>query len=64
MKIPHNYFLVKPKLMVCFQTSKLEVLGVQLRGLRVFNLCLVESNLVCFENDLVLQYRRNDTNLS
>jgi len=50
--------------MVCFQTSKLEVLGVQLRGLRVFNLCLFESNLVCFENDLVLQYRRNDTNLS
>jgi len=32
--------------MVCFQTSKLEVLGVQLRGIRVFNLCLVESNLV------------------
>jgi len=50
--------------MECFQISKLEVLGVQLRGLRVFNLCLVESNLVCFENDLVLQYRRNDTNLS
>jgi len=38
--------------MVYFQTSKLEVLGVQLR---VFNLCLIESNLVCFENDLVLQ---------
>ena len=36
------------KLMVGFQTSKLEVLGVQLRGLRVFNLCLVESNLVLF----------------
>jgi len=34
--------------MVGFQTSKLEVLGVQLRGLRVFNLCLVESNLVLF----------------
>jgi len=34
--------------MVGFQTSKLEVLGVQLRDLRVFNLCLVESNLVLF----------------
>ena len=34
--------------MVCFQNSKLEVLGVQLRGLRVFNLCLDESNLVLF----------------
>ena len=36
------------KLMVGFQTSKLEVLGVKLRGLRVFNLCLIESNLVLF----------------
>jgi len=34
--------------MVCFQTSKIGVLGVKLRGLRVFNLCLVESNLVLF----------------
>jgi len=34
--------------MVGFQTSKLEVLGVKLRGLRVFNLCLIESNLVLF----------------
>jgi len=34
--------------MVGFQTSKLEVLGVQLRVLRVFNLCLVKSNFVLF----------------
>jgi len=50
--------------MVCLRTSKLEVLGVKLRGLRVLTFVLLNLTWFCFENELVLQYRRNDTNLS
>jgi len=42
-----------------FQTLKLEVLGVELRGLRVFNLCCDESNLVWCEYLWLMIYGMN-----
>jgi len=57
-------FLSQPKTYGLFPNFKTWVLGVQLRCLRVFNLWCDGSNLVSFDNELVLQYDKNETNLA